>query len=104
MYEHITEIKVPWSDVIRDDFHVTVYRSPGSLADDHLLFVPKYNAAGVIAEAFSDAHAYGRKKVEISSWSGYEINMSYTTADPLAWPHVHLRPIAPNQYEMSDGK
>ena len=92
--DHIDEIDVPWTKIIREDFHVVVYEDGFPVSVGHLLFVPKYNTAGIIAEAFGDAHAYGRKKVADGEWDAYNIGMNCgaEAGQTIMWPHIHLIP------------
>jgi diadenosine tetraphosphate (Ap4A) HIT family hydrolase len=92
--DHIEDSNAPWTDLVREDFHVAVYRDAYPVTDGHLLFVPKYNNIGVLASAFDDALRYGQQRVAAREWDGFNIGMNYGTAagQTVAWPHVHLIP------------
>lgn len=92
--EHISQVSVPWTTVVRDDFHVIVYLDGFPVTDGHLLFVPKYNAIGVLNDAFKDAVEHGNKGMESGAWDGFNvgINMGEAAGQTVPWPHVHLIP------------
>ena len=92
--EHISQVTVPWDDVIRDDFHVIVYRDKYPCTEGHLLFVPKYNAIGVLNDAFKDAVEHGKRGVESGAWGGFNIGMNYgaVAGQTIMWPHIHMIP------------
>lgn len=92
--ETIEESEAPWTDSVRQDFHVAVYRDRYPVTDGHLLFVPKYNAVGVLKDAFEDAFNYGKEKVDNGEWDGFNIGLNYGQAagQTVSWPHIHLIP------------
>ena len=92
--DHISQTSVPWDNVVRDDFHVIVYQDNYPVTEGHLLFVPKYNAIGVLNDAFKDAVEHGKKGVEAGAFDGYNIgiNMGEAAGQTVQWPHVHFIP------------
>jgi hypothetical protein len=84
----------PWDDVVRDDFHVTVFKDRYPVTEGHLLFVPQYSADGVIEDCFADALAHGKKMVELGKWDGFNIGMNWGEAagQTVMYPHIHLIP------------
>ena len=91
---HISEVTVPWTTVVRDDFHVIVYLDGFPCTDGHLLLVPKYNSIGVLKDAFNDAIEHGKKGVETGAWDGFNVGLNYgeSAGQTVMWPHVHLIP------------
>ena len=49
---------VPWRDVLREDFHVIVYKDNYPVTEGHLLFVPKYNTLDVLNDALNELKEY----------------------------------------------
>jgi len=84
----------PWTNVVRDDFHVVVYRDAYPVTDGHLLFVPKYVANGVIEDCFADALKWGQEEVASGHWDGFNIGINWGEAagQTVMYPHVHLIP------------
>jgi diadenosine tetraphosphate (Ap4A) HIT family hydrolase len=92
--ETIEESDAPWNDSVKQDFHVAVFRDKYPCTPGHLLFVPKYNAVGVLKDAFEDAFNYGKEKVDHGEWDGFNIGLNYGEAagQTVSWPHIHLIP------------
>ena len=92
--ESIKEAKVPWTDLVQEDFHVAIYRDQFPVTPGHLLFVPKYNTIMVLNDAFEDAIVYGQRKVETGEWDAFNIgiNMGEAAGQTVNWPHIHLIP------------
>ena len=84
----------PWDDVVRQDFHVMVYRDRYPVTEGHLLFVPTYIANGVIEDCFADALRWGQDQVEAGEWDGFNIGINWGKAagQTVMYPHVHLIP------------
>jgi len=84
----------PWNDVVREDFHVVVYRDRYPVTEGHLLFVPKYTANGVIEDCFADALKWGQAQVNSGEWNGFNIGINWGEAagQTVMYPHVHLIP------------
>lgn len=84
----------PWDDVVRQDFHVMVYRDRYPVTEGHLLFVPTYIANGVIEDCFADALRWGQDQVEAGEWDGFNIGINWGEAagQTVMYPHVHLIP------------
>lgn len=85
---------VPWRDVLREDFHVIVYKDNYPVTEGHLLFVPKYNTLDVLNDAFEDAVRYGKQMVAKGRCDGFNIGLNYGAAagQTVEWPHIHLIP------------
>lgn len=92
--EHISQTNVPWETVVRDDFHVIVYLDKYPVTEGHLLFVPKYNAIGVLNDAFKDAVEHGKRGVDSGAFDGFNIgiNMGEAAGQTVHWPHIHFIP------------
>jgi len=92
--DELYESSAPWTDVVREDFHVAVYRDKYPVTEGHLLFVPKYNTTSVLRDVFEDAVQHGKSKVAAGEWDGFNIGMNYGAAagQTVDWPHVHLIP------------
>lgn len=90
----LDEANAPWDDIVREDFHVVVYRDRYPVTPGHLLFVPKYNSIDVLSDAFEDAVRYGRQQVKEGEWDAYNIgiNMGAAAGQTINWPHIHLIP------------
>jgi len=92
--DSIDDAIVPWTEIVRDDFHVITYLDKYPVTDGHLLFVPKYNTLDVLNDAFEDAIRYGKSKVQAHEWDGFNIGINYGEAagQTVMWPHIHLIP------------
>ena len=93
--EQAQEQKIaPWDDLVDEDFHVAIYRDRYPVTRGHLLFVPKYNTAGVIGDALRDALETGERMVADGECEGYNvgINQGRTAGQTVMYPHVHLIP------------
>ena len=84
----------PWDDVVREDFHVMVFRDRYPVTPGHLLFVPVYNSEGVIRDAFGDAVVEGERMVAAGECDAFNIgiNMGLAAGQTVMYPHVHLIP------------
>lgn len=84
----------PWTDLVREDFHVKVFKDKYPVTDGHLLFVPQYAADGVIVDCFSDALTVGKEMVEKGEWDGFNIGLNWGEAagQTVMYPHIHLIP------------
>ena len=91
---HISESAAPWNDIVRDDFHVIVYRDKYPCTEGHLLFVPKYNTISILHEAFTDAVEHGKNGVDGGAWDGFNVGINYGEAagQTIMWPHIHFIP------------
>lgn len=85
---------VPWTDMVWEDFHVAVYRDAFPVTRGHLLFVPKYNTEGVIADALCSALTEGQRMVEQGECEAFNIGLNYgaPAGQTVMYPHVHLIP------------
>ena len=92
--DEINKSLAPWTELVREDFHVRVFEDIYPVTVGHLLFVPKNNTIGVLMDAIEDAVRYGKAKVESGEWDGFNLGMNYGEAagQTVPWPHVHLIP------------
>ena len=86
--------QAPWDNVVREDFHVVIFKDKYPVTDGHMLFVPKYSANGVIEDCFADALKIGQEKVKAGEWDGFNIGLNWGEAagQTVPYPHVHLIP------------
>lgn len=84
----------PWKELVREDFHVAVFKDAYPVTPGHLLFVPKYFSDAVIKDCFDDALATGRQLVSSGECAGFNIgfNAGSVAGQTVSWPHVHLIP------------
>ena len=84
----------PWDDCVTQDFHVAVYRDRYPVTPGHVLFVPKYNTTGVIADAVRDAMEAGERMVANGECDGFNVGINFGPAagQTVMYPHVHLIP------------
>lgn len=98
IFGHIPDDKedssAPWDDLVKEDFHVAVYKDKYPVSLGHLLFVPKYNSIGILTQAFEDAVRTGIGMVKSGKIDGFNIGLNYgkTAGQTVDWPHVHLIP------------
>lgn len=94
MADTLAESGAPWDNLVREDFHVAVYKDKYPVTDGHLLFVPKYNTPAVIQDAFYDAYTHGSMLVEEGKCEGFNIGLNFgkTAGQTIMYPHVHLIP------------
>jgi diadenosine tetraphosphate (Ap4A) HIT family hydrolase len=96
----LTEAKkykiAPWEDtqIVREDFHVVVYKDKYPVTPGHLLFVPVYDTEHCIRDALMDAYQWGMKMVENKECDGFNIGMNFGEAagQTVMFPHIHLIP------------
>ena len=84
----------PWDDLVREDFHVVVFRDRYPVAPGHLLFVPVYNSEGLIKDAFGDAVREGERMVADGECDAFNVglNMGKAAGQTVMYPHIHLIP------------
>ena len=84
----------PWTEKVREDYHVVVFEDKYPVTEGHLLFVPQYAADGVIEDCFADAFKIGKQKVESGEWDGFNIGLNWGEAagQTVMYPHIHLIP------------
>lgn len=92
--DNLEESDAPWTEIVREDFHVAVYKDKYPVSHGHLLFVPKYNTTHILSEAFNDAFRYGRAMVKSGECDGFNIGLNYgkVAGQTVNWPHIHLIP------------
>jgi diadenosine tetraphosphate (Ap4A) HIT family hydrolase len=84
----------PWTELISEDRHVSVFKDAYPVTDGHLLYIPKYNTIAVTEDAIGDALRYGLSMVADGVWDGFNIGMNVgeSAGQTVSWPHVHLIP------------
>ena len=86
----------PWNLEVSEltDFHVAVFQDRYPVTPGHLLFVPKYNTAGVIQDCFESAMAEGNRMVAAGECDAFNvgINSGAAAGQTVLYPHVHLIP------------
>ena len=92
--QEINKQLAPWTELVREDFHVQVFEDIYPVTPGHLLFVPRYNTVGVLMDAVQDALSHGQAQVDSGAWDGFNIGMNVGEAagQTCTWPHVHLIP------------
>ena len=95
----------PWTDSVREDFHVKVFRDGYPVTEGHLLFVPQYNTVNVLMEAVQDAVQRGLQGLHDGEWDGFNIglNVGEAAGQTCTWPHVHLIPRRKGDMEDPTG-
>jgi diadenosine tetraphosphate (Ap4A) HIT family hydrolase len=90
----LEESNAPWTDLVREDFHVAVFRDKYPCTPGHLLFVPKQNTIGVLRDAFDDAVAEGKQLIDSGECDGFNVGLNYgeSAGQTVSWPHIHLIP------------
>lgn len=90
----LEQSQAPWDDLVREDFHVSVFRDRYPVTRGHLLFVPKYNTPEVLQDAFYSAQLEGRRMVEAGECTGFNIGLNWgqSAGQTVMYPHVHLIP------------
>jgi diadenosine tetraphosphate (Ap4A) HIT family hydrolase len=71
-----------------------VYKDAYPVTKGHLLFVPKFNTPGVIADAMASALTQGQRMVDNQECEAFNIgiNMGTAAGQTVMYPHVHLIP------------
>jgi diadenosine tetraphosphate (Ap4A) HIT family hydrolase len=89
-----TTEQAPWTTLVQEDFHIAIFKDGFPVSEGHLLFVPKFNAVDVLADAVADAIAHGQRIVADGKCDGYNIgiNIGAAAGQTVAWPHVHMIP------------
>jgi diadenosine tetraphosphate (Ap4A) HIT family hydrolase len=86
----------PWNLEVSEltDFHVAVFQDRYPVTHGHLLFVPKYNTAGVIQDCFESAMAEGNRMVAAGECDAFNVGMNSGAAagQTVMYPHIHLIP------------
>ena len=86
----------PWNLEVSEltDFHVAVFQDRYPVTHGHLLFVPRYNTAGVIQDCFESAMAEGNRMVAAGECDAFNVGMNSGAAagQTVMYPHVHLIP------------
>lgn len=95
----------PWTDTVKEDFHVKTFRDGYPVTEGHLLFVPKYNNVNVLMDAVRDAVNRGLQGLQDGEWDGFNIglNVGEAAGQTCSWPHVHLIPRRKGDMEDPTG-
>lgn len=95
----------PWDDIVEEEKLLVVYADKYPVTEGHLLFVPKYNTAVSIADAFEAAFRVGRKMVKDGKYDGFNVGLNYGKAagQTIMYPHVHLIPRRQGDVEDPTG-
>ena len=90
----LEESGAPWDNLVSEDYHVAVFKDKYPVTDGHLLFVPKYNTAEVLQDAFYDAYNKGMKMITDGECEGFNIGMNIgkVAGQTVMYPHIHLIP------------
>lgn len=96
LYEAQAAGVAPWDLKVHSlsDFHVTVFQDRYPVTTGHLLFVPNYNTATVITDAFESALAQGNRMLVNGECDAFNIGLNMGTAagQTVQYPHVHMIP------------
>jgi diadenosine tetraphosphate (Ap4A) HIT family hydrolase len=92
--DDIVDSTAPWTELVKEDFHVAVYKDKYPVSFGHLLFVPKYNSISILSNAFEDAVRYGQAMIKAGEWDGFNVGLNYGTVagQTVNWPHIHCIP------------
>ena len=86
----------PWNLEVSEltDFHVAVFQDRYPVTHGHLLFVPRFNTAGVIRDCFESAIAEGNRMVAAGECDAFNVGMNLGAAagQTVMYPHIHLIP------------
>jgi diadenosine tetraphosphate (Ap4A) HIT family hydrolase len=86
----------PWNLEVSEltDFHVAVFQDQYPVTYGHLLFVPRFNTAGVIQDCFESAMAEGNRMVAAGECDAFNVGMNSGAAagQTVMYPHIHLIP------------
>jgi len=86
----------PWNLEVSEltDFHVAVFQDRYPVTHGHLLFVPRFNTAGVIRDCFDSAIAEGNRMVAAGECDAFNVGMNLGAAagQTVMYPHIHLIP------------
>ena len=86
----------PWNLEVSEltDFHVAVFQDRYPVTPGHLLFVPRFNTAGVIQDCFESAMAEGNRMVAAGECDAFNVGMNSGAAagQTVMYPHIHLIP------------
>jgi len=86
----------PWNLEVSEltDFHVAVFQDRYPVTRGHLLFVPRFNTAGVIQDCFESAMAEGNRMVAAGECDAFNVGMNSGAAagQTVMYPHIHLIP------------
>lgn len=84
----------PWDNVAFELEDVVVFFDKYPVTEGHLLFVPKEDTPGMIAEAFRQAFDTGNKMVEKGEIDAYNVglNAGIAAGQTVMYPHIHMIP------------
>jgi diadenosine tetraphosphate (Ap4A) HIT family hydrolase len=92
--QEINKQHAPWTELVREDFHVQVFEDIYPVTLGHLLFVPKYNTVDVLMDAMQDAVRHGQSCVESGEWDGFNVGQNFgeSAGQTVMYPHIHMIP------------
>lgn len=84
----------PWTELVSQDSHVTVYRDAYPVTTGHLLFVPNNNTDENIVICMGAALIQGQEMVKQGQCDAFNVglNMGVAAGQTVMYPHVHLIP------------
>ena len=84
----------PWTELVSQDSHVTVYRDAYPVTAGHLLFVPNNNTDENIVVCMGAALIRGQEMVKQGQCDAFNVglNMGAAAGQTVMYPHVHLIP------------
>ena len=87
-------MKTPWTEIVIETKHYTVYKDGYPVTEGHLLFVPKIETWECLAYCYKAAYGWGYEWVQDKICDGFNIgqNVGEAAGQTVMYPHVHLIP------------
>ena len=87
-------MKTPWTEIVIETKHYTVYKDGYPVTEGHLLFVPKIETWECLAYCYKAAYGWGYDWVRNKICDGFNIgqNVGEAAGQTVMYPHVHLIP------------
>jgi diadenosine tetraphosphate (Ap4A) HIT family hydrolase len=84
----------PWTELVREDFHVQVFEDIYPVTPGHLLFVPRANTDESIVVALGLALLTGRQMVQNNQCDAFNVglNAGVAAGQTVMYPHIHMIP------------
>lgn len=84
----------PWQDHSADLGGVRIFQDGFPVTSGHLLFVPEFNDAEHIVQAFRLAQIKGLDMMNKNECDGFNVGMNWgrSAGQTVQYPHVHLIP------------
>ena len=85
---------LPWTDIVLETKHYTVYKDGFPVTEGHLLFVPKEQTWECLSYCYKAAYGWGYGWVQDKICDGFNIgqNVGEAAGQTVMYPHVHLIP------------